>query len=131
MDVHGPNLPTTGYSAPIIGTKKRANPSQILAYDTRDDRMEILSLLKNLSPAKRLEFFAWACSVAVLPGTVSMHPGVSPDTIQLAKKARSCDRANESLTIDIVQSLTHLWINYSLDVGECLARLVLLARGKL
>ena len=79
---------------------------------------------------KRLAFFTWACSVAIFPGTVNLHPGVGPTTVKLAAQARHCDRANEQLTIDILQSLTHFWVDYCLDAKVCLDRLVLMARGK-
>lgn len=92
--------------------------------------MEIVTLLKHLEPAKRLLFFRWVCSHAIMPGTYNVHPAVAQSTITLADKARSCDRANDSLNADLVESLSHMWIDYSLDVRKCLDKLVLMVRGK-
>ena len=109
--------------------KPKANPGQIKAYDTRDDRLEIATLLKHLSPSRRIEFLRWCCSQALLPGS-RIHPGVSPDTVKLAKAARHCDNANERLTIEIVMDLSHMAIDYALNLSACLAHLVLMARGR-
>ena len=92
--------------------------------------MQIALLLGHLPPLRRLDFFRWACSQAVLPGTYGLHPGVGKLTLDLTAQARHCDRANEQLTIDILTSLTHMWIDYSLDTTARLARLVLMVKGK-
>lgn len=110
--------------------KAKSNPGQIRAYDNRDDRLEIANLLKHLSPARRLAFLRWACSQATLPGTFGLHPVVQHSTTKLARDAERCDRADESLTMDVLQSLTHMAIDYSLDLAKCLAKLVEMARGK-
>src|ERR1700733_8234221 len=112
-----------------IPFKPKAKPGQIKAYDNRDDRLEIANLIKHLPPARRLLFFRWACSQAWLPGSC-IHPGVGEPTIRFAELARHCDRANEQLTIDIMQSLTHMWIDYALDAAACLRHLVAMVRGK-
>jgi hypothetical protein len=65
-----------------------------------------------------------------MPGTVNAHPRVASFTVQLADKARSCDEADEMLNADIVGSLAHMWIDFSLDAKACLEKLVLMARGK-
>lgn len=118
------------HDIPIPFPKAKANPGQIRAYDNRDDRLEIARLLGHLPPARRVEFLQWACSQAVLPGTFGLHPNVALSTVAMAARARHCDRANEALTIDVMQSLTHMAIDYSLDLSKCLARLVLMARGR-
>ena len=48
----------------------------------------------------------------------------------LADQARSCDRADEALTIDVLTSVTHMAIDYSLDLGKCLEYLVMMARDR-
>lgn len=116
--------------AHILGAKAKANPGQIKAYDNRDDRIEIANLLGHLEPRKRVQFFAWACSKAILPGTRNLHPLVGAATYKLLAASRHCDRANEQLTIDILQSLTHMWIDYQLDARDCLTKLEAMARGK-
>ena len=116
---------------PLSGMGKRAksNPGQIKAYDNRDDRLEIANLLKHLPPMKRLAFFRWACAQATLPGTFGLHPAVAQSTVDLARTARHCDRADEQLTIDIMMSLSHMSIDYQLDLAACLDRLVVVARA--
>lgn len=113
-----------------IPFKAKSNPGQIEAYNNADDRLEIANLLGHLVPMRRVEFLRWACSQAILPGTFGLHPAVARSTVEIAEKARHCDRANESLTIDVMMSLTHMSIDYSLDLSRCLAHLVLMARGK-
>lgn len=125
------NIVVMRHDIPIpVPTKRIANPGQIKTIDNRDDRLEICTLLKHLPPLRRLEFFRWACSQAVLPGTHGLHPGVGELTFRLTREARHCDYANEQLTIDIISSLSHMWIDYSLDASKCLERLVMMVKGK-
>lgn len=116
---------------PLSGMGKRAksNPGQIKAFDNRDDRLEIANLLKHLPPLKRLAFFRWACSQATLPGTFGLHPAVAQSTVDLARTARHCDRADEQLTIDCMMSLSHMAIDYELDLSRVLAELVRVVRA--
>lgn|ERR1019366_3339016 len=123
-------MPHHDIPIPVLPTKRKANPGQIKAYDNRDDRLEIATLLKHLPPFRRLEFFRWACSQAVLPGTFGLHPGVAESTVQLTREARHCDRADERLTMDILLSLTRMWIDFALDTAKCLEHLVLMVRKK-
>ena len=43
---------------PVIPFRPKATPGQIKAFDTRDDRLEIATLLKHLSPARRVQYLA-------------------------------------------------------------------------
>lgn len=113
-----------------LAVKAKANPGQIKIIDTRDDRLEIAVLLKHLSPVRRVEYLRWACSQAVLPGTFGLHPAVDVSTYKLATEARHCDRADERLTMDCITTLTRMWIDFSLDAGKCLAKLVAMVRRK-
>lgn len=126
--MNGPELPLN--NAVILGQKAKARPAQIKAYDNVDDRLEIATLLKHLSPNQRLAYFRWVCSQAIMPGTFCLHPAVAPSTVKLAEQARHCDRADERLTMDILQSTTHMLIDYSLDASKCLTELVRRVRGK-
>ena len=125
----GPELPLS--NAVLLGQPKaKANPLQLKTIDNKDDRLEILTLLKHLPPRKRLAYFTWICSQAILPGTHNLHPGVAPSTVKLAETARHCDRANEQLTVDITLSLTCMWLNFSLDIKSCLTKLIDVVRRK-
>lgn len=117
------------HDIPLPRPKPKANPGQIKAIDTRDDRLEIATLLKHLPPMRRIEFLRWVCSQATLPGS-NIHPGVNPSTVKLAERARSCDQANESLTMEIILDITHMGIDYALDFQKCLTHLVSMARNK-
>lgn len=92
--------------------------------------MEICNLIGWLPPAQRLIYFAWVCSQAELPGTFGLHPDIGELTVKLAREAQHCDTANEQLTIDILQSLSHMWIDWQLDTAKCLDALVYMVRGK-
>ncbi len=130
MSQYGPELPLNGHAVILGQPKAKANPKQIKAYDNVDDRLEICTLLKHLPPDHRLAYFRWVCSKAIMPGTYCLHPAVGPSTVKWAEEARHCDRANEQLTIDIIQSLSHMLIDYSLDAKVCLEELVRRVRGK-
>ena len=94
------------------------------------DRMELITLLNHLAPDERLAYLAWVCRQAVIPGTFGLHPGIAPETRKTADRARHCDRNNEKLTIDIIADLSHMSIDYAVDLDKCIAELVRLARGK-
>lgn len=126
---HGPELPLQGRAQLLGSAKPRATPGQIKMVDNRDDRLEIATLIKHLSPARRVDFLRWACSQAFLPGSW-IHPAVAPSTVKLAEQARSCDRANDALTMDVLMTLTHMGIDYALDLSKCLEHLVLMVRNK-
>ena len=117
-------------SIPLPFPKAKTNPGQIKAYDNADDRPELGVLLGHLSPERRVEFLRWVCLNATFPGTHRNHPIVAKSTIDLASYANRCDRASESLTMDVITSLVHMGIDYSLDFSKCLAHLVLMARGR-
>lgn len=122
-------MTTPRHDIPIPLPKPKAKPGQIKPYDNRDDRIEIGRLLVHLPPYRRVAFLAWACSQAILPGSW-IHPVVGITTKELAEKAMKCDRADGALTMDVLLSITHMAIDYSLDLSACLARLVLMARGR-
>lgn len=124
------NAPHSEILLPFPKPRAKAQPGQIKAFDNRDDRLEIANLLGHLSPKRRLAFLRWACLHATLPGTIGNHPIAAFSTVELARKARHCDRANESLTMDVLSSLVHMSIDYQLDLAACLAHLTLMARCK-
>ena len=108
---------------------RRADPKQLRAFDTRDDRVELLGLLAHLSPQQRVAWFAWACSQATL-GPSSVRPVVGSDTRRLAELARNCDKADKALTADIVCSLSVLTCNYALNLNDLVTELVRRVRGR-
>lgn len=110
--------------------KAKAKPGQLKAYDNVMDRLEFATLLNHLSPARRLAFQRWMCSHAILPGTVAMNPVVQHATVELAKRALRCDRANEALTMDCIMVISHFAINWGFDIAKALDHLTLMARGK-
>ena len=130
MSQYGPELPLNS-NAVILGEKAKPNRKQIKDIDNRDDRLEICTLLKHLSPDSRLAFFRWVCANSILPGTFGLHPAVGPTTIRLTQEARHCDEANGMLTMDIIGSLSHLWVDWGhVQVKACLEELVRRVRGK-
>src|SRR5579864_4188671 len=117
------------HDIPLPFPKPKANPGQIKIVDTRDDRLEFATLLNHLSPDRRVQFLSWACQQALLPGS-RIHPAPAPSIKKLVAEARHCDNANERLTMAIILDLTHLSIDYAIDLRFCLNHLVLMARGK-
>jgi hypothetical protein len=107
--------------------KSKAAPGQLRHYDNRDDRVELVRLLKHLSPARRVRFLRWACAQARVPAVVGLN------TYALAAKAASCSEADEALTMDVLFSLCHLAMEselYKVDLSACLTHLVAMVRGK-
>lgn len=92
--------------------------------------MELLTLLNHLKPAARLEYHAWVCKQAVIPGTYGLHPQISPETKRLALIARHCDRAHEKLTMSIITDISHMAIDYAVNLDACVDELVRRVRGK-
>ncbi len=117
------------HDIPIPLSFKPAKPEQIRAYDTRDDRLEIARLLKHLSPIRRVRFFEWVCAGTRLPHT-DAPPKVGQSTYDLLQRARSCDRADEALTMDVYLCVIHMAVNYAFDLSRALAYLVLMVRNK-
>jgi hypothetical protein len=88
--------------------------SQLLSIDTRDDRLEIWTLLHRLPPADRLLFVGWACAQAPqgkgrLPAPVPAMMRVSVD------EARRDDRASQMHTNECYTDLLALLNTFDVD----------------
>lgn len=103
--------------------------SPLIQVDNLDDRREVWTLMKRLSPARRVQFLEWCCSQARL----GKHPGkpvVAMKTKRLAAQARWDDSAEERLQNDLWMDLWMLVNNYDFDLDAGLARLVEMVRGR-
>lgn len=105
--------------------------TQLLDYDTRDDRQEIRRLVGILHPATRWRFLEWC---ATRCKTVSgKRPGIIAE-------GRTADRLREAIRVGGVadeefsnEVYVHIWnlhVAWQLSLDEALAKLVTLARVK-
>jgi len=104
----------------------RPDPRQLRQIDTRDDRVELGRLLARLSPGRKVEYLRRLLRRART--TMRLTPG--RDVLELAAQARTCDAANERLTMHCVLDTCHVVNHYSVDLAAVLADLVAMARGK-
>ncbi len=101
-----------------------------LQYDNLDDRREVLYLLGQLPPRRRLTFLAWCCRAAVMLSGSAVRPSPSGKTVALAKRAERDSSADRGLSLDIYGDLWRLSAQYGLDIDRAVDRLVEMVRGK-
>lgn len=111
----------------ILPPSARPPKPKFLVYDNLMDRREILLLLRRMEPRRRMVFYRWACAAATLPN--SPHRAqVTPETTELAKKARWCSKASEMLCNEIYSDMFYLSWMYNFDLDRAVAKLVEMVR---
>lgn len=92
----------------------------MLAYDSLDDRRELVVLLNHLPPAARVGYLAWCCSHA--RNGSKLRPVPARSFAGMAAAARRCDRASDRLTTAVYLDVLTLAAQYGLDLtGAALA----------
>lgn len=104
--------------------------SQLLQFDTRDDRREVCALLAKLSPAERIAWLRWCCKQATLGGKRGMHPKIQRKTLELADQARHSDDADQRLTLDLYFDLWALSAQWKFQVASAVTELERRVRQK-
>lgn len=104
--------------------------SQLLQFDTRDDRREVCTLLAKLSPAERIAWLRWCCKQATLGGKRGMHPKIQRKTLELADQARRSDDADQRLTLDLYFDLWALSAQWKFEVATAVTELERRVRRK-
>jgi hypothetical protein len=99
-----------------------------LVYDSKDDRLEIWSLLHRLSPRKRIAFLKYAAS-RVKPNAAGHLPVPMTWSMRTTyEQAYRCDRADQRLTNEVFCDLLQLGNAWGLDLATTLNDLVLWVR---
>ena len=115
----------------IIPNALTPRKTQLLQFDTLDDRREISELMHRLPPRKRIAFLRWCCRRAKLTNrnTAGFSPSdVEPETIKLAELARWDSSADDMLTQEIYKDLFYLSWQFHFDLREAVLMLELIVR---
>lgn len=99
-----------------------------LKFDNIDDKREICTLLRRLSPARRITFFRWCCMRSRLSSNTQDVSRVAKSTIELAEKARWDSSADEMLTQEIYRDIFYLSVQHLFDIEHAVKMLEKMVR---